>query len=164
MKQYPLLRPLFAFVVGLVSVGSYIFDFKAIALLLFILLLLFVGIVIFRNKISYKYRWIKGVVVLLQFLIIGLLYKSAYNSFVFDIPQDDILSEKCFVVRLAEEPVMKKKSVKSTAYVELIGQSQFVNSKEKVLIYFKKDSLSENLKYGDKVAFYHFSSFKLLNL
>ncbi|NLN73153.1 MAG: ComEC family competence protein [Bacteroidales bacterium] len=160
MKQYPLLRPLFAFVVGLVSVGSYIFDFKAIALLLFILLLLFVGIVIFRNKISYKYRWIKGVVVLLQFLIIGLLYKSAYNSFVFDIPQDDILSEKCFVVRLAEEPVMKKKSVKSTAYVELIGQSQFVNSKEKVLIYFKKDSLSENLKYGDKVAV--FTTFRQL--
>ena len=56
--------------------------------------------------------------------------------------------ERTYLLRVADEPQMKQRSVKVVA--ELTDDS--VSSNGKVLLYFKNDSIHNKLKYGDVLA------------
>jgi len=56
------------------------------------------------------------------------------------------------VVRIDEPLVEKNKSFKADGYVETVVQDgKTVAAEGKLLLYFSKDSLKRNLKYGDKI-------------
>ena len=139
--KYPFIRLLMPFVIGIWLAFSCLnlskTEVKSVLMAVVILgiALFFIALVVK----DYKYRWVFGVILNLQLILIGVAIVHI---------RDDDLYEDCdvFVARMAECPTEKEKSVK----VVLKMQSD-VGS---VMAYFEKNERSLGLRYGDVIAFH----------
>jgi competence protein ComEC len=101
----------------------------------------------------YKFRVLQGIILQLLFLSIGMLVtwnkdirnsKDWYGNY---YQNDDYL-----VVRISEPLTEKPKSYKADGYVEaIIKNGKDVPCKGKILLYFSKDSIKNQLAYGDRI-------------
>ncbi|HET7117284.1 MAG TPA: ComEC/Rec2 family competence protein [Hanamia sp.] len=101
----------------------------------------------------YRFRWLQGIFIFGFLIVFGLFitwqkdirnhknwYGQNYNDSSF------------LVVTINEPPVKKAKSFKAIATVEsTINKTVQRKTEGKILIYFAKDSFSNQLKYGDQV-------------
>jgi len=87
---------------------------------------------------------------LCQFLLGGLLIVSVSDHLYPDAikTEEDATEPSSFLIRIVDQPQEKKKSVKVVAQLANLN----VEMNGKVLLYFGKDSLSQQLEYGQILA------------
>ncbi len=104
---------------------------------------------------KYRSSWITGVCVTIIFLSLGAILTRQndirYNENWFG---KNYKQGSTLLVTLLENPIEKPKSLKAIAEVNLLkNNNTTVETKGKIIIYFKKDSLAKNLGYGSVIAF-----------
>ena len=107
----------------------------------------------FPLALRYKLRALQAIVINLVLICLGLLItwqKDIRNSNAWMgryYQQQDYL-----VIRIDESLQQKEKSWKVNGQVEkIIQKDSSINCKGKLLLYFSKDSISSQLKYGDRI-------------
>lgn len=90
-----------------------------------------------------------GVVWLLMSLLgSGLVLSVSAPLFPDGLPDEALSSWKTFVVKVQDEPQVKDRSV---MVVGQVSDEDFIYT-DRVLLYFHRDSLSEQIQYGDVIA------------
>lgn len=91
-----------------------------------------------------------GVVVWLLMIALGSALTLSISDQIFPnhISKGEQVNDSTYIIEIDDEPVVKKSSVKITA--EVVDDS--LRTFGRVLFYFKKDSVSENLRYGQVLA------------
>ena len=131
------------FQIGIVVIITALISFS-IAFLLFLLLSL---------ALRFTLKPLQGFIIQLLFISLGLLLTwqkdiRHHNNWYGNYYQDS-----SYVVVHVDEPLVEKtKSFKADGYVESIIQNgKTFPCKGKLLLYFSKDSLKNNLNYGDRI-------------
>jgi len=154
-QQYPFIRLLVPFIAGILAAMQIDVQINNSFFVLSVLLLGIHGwfTFFFKKKIAFTYRWIFGIPVNI-FLFIAGYQLTILNTARFD--RDNVshfTDRKCeLLVLITEPPVEKANSFK------LIGEPLFLNDSVdwktvsgKILLYFAKDSLIPEIKYGDQL-------------
>jgi competence protein ComEC len=107
------------------------------------------------DAVRFRFRLIQGIIISLFLIAFGSLItwqKDARNGTGW---YGKYVDPQSFVVATIDEPpVEKAKSFKAIASAEtVINKGKQQKTSGKVLIYFDKDSASQELKYGDKIIF-----------
>ncbi|TAL56314.1 MAG: ComEC family competence protein [Bacteroidetes bacterium] len=150
-NQIPFLRLLLPFLAGILTAiysGKQIESIEYVLFGIFILIALFV--LIKRLNIYYKYSWIYGTfaTALLFFcgFQIAILNTDKFKPVHFSKFSDAGL----FYVKANESILEKEKSYKVSLIVMAVKQNgKWVETSGKAMCYFKKDSISKNIRYGD---------------
>jgi len=152
-KKTPFLRLLIPMVLGIVLQFYLNFSFSSIVLSDITFVSLFITFSFLPEAIRFKYKFIQGV------LIAGfLLFFGSFLTWQKDIRNHagwygNYIQEKNYIVATISEPLQEKaKSYKATVNAGMVisnGKEEKANGN--FLIYFQKDSASENLKYGDRI-------------
>lgn len=163
-SQAPFIRFIIPFILGIITAihtQHPVSTFNFLIAVLFATLIFLFSFKVFA--IAYKFRWISG------FIISTLFYFSGYQLTILKTQKFDphhfgnyINEADAYFVKITEAPVEKEKSIKVNATVISVKQGkEWINSVGKSLIYFKKDSLSENIRYGDCIILK--TKFNLIN-
>ena len=118
-------------------------------------LLILIFAILFHKKITYSYRFIFGVIVLLALLLSGFLWQSIYTKYQNEQHFSSFYNRNNLMSGvIIEQPEEKTNSYKSILQINgLYTDSTSKTVKGKVLVYLGKDSLSETLGYGDEIVF-----------
>lgn len=151
-NEIPLVRLLLPFIGGiLLSVYSGVY-FPTISLLSAVFVLL-VFVYYLKRLGSYRYRWLPGATINILYFLCGIaLLQENTLSRKRDYFQNIQHSPGEVMVRLVEPVVEKARSVKTVADIVAVKQSgSWISCRGKTILYFKKNSNSLNLNYGDVV-------------
>lgn len=154
-NKYPFLRLIIALSFGIIlgGVGDKLSLSLGLALLLSLLL---VEHLLVRNLKSYRFRWIKGVIMLTAFVLVGYLRARMSDVTVRETYFRSVVAEQdgYYLARVCEVPSEKEKTVKML--LELRGfrfEDKEVAITGKVLAYLEKTEASLGLRYGDVLVF-----------
>ena len=150
-SQIPFLRFFLPFIIGILAAiysGLQIVFIDYVLLGLFILVALFVFIK--KINISFRYSWISGSLITILLFLCGFQItvlntdKSNPNHF------SKFSDAELFYVKTSSTYLEKEKSYKITANVLAAKQNgKWIETSGNVMCYFKKDSTSKNIHYGD---------------
>lgn len=150
-NQIPFLRLLLPFLLGILTAiycGTQIeyLDYILFGLFIFIAFFVFIK----RLNVSYKYLWIFGTFITPLFFLCGfqvtVLNTEKFNSDHFSKFSDAEL----FYVKTSGTSLEKEKSYKIIANVLAVKQNgTWIPTSGSAMCYFKKDSSSKNIRYGD---------------
>lgn len=148
LENYPIVKVLLPYLAGIVI--AYFGDFSAevCRILSFATLILFVMAVAFTFLKGYRWRILQTAVMSSAFLFAGI--------FLTDLRFHPIADEKTFesgtdwMVRVAEEPTLREKSVKVVA--DVLQDASGAPQKEKILLYLQPSPSATELRYGDLLA------------
>ncbi len=153
LNQNPFVRILFPFIAG-VFISPFVYNHTAFAFLCMVLITV-TGFLIFTSSLteSFNFRWIHGVMLGIFFLSFGIFYAEIQG------PPDEekiqiYIDDKpmTHIVRIVDDVEIKTNSVKSIVQGEnLVGDSTISAFSGKILVYFYRDSVSEQLQYGDRL-------------
>ncbi len=107
--------------------------------------------VLYRKNRSWKWRWTNGLTFNLTIITIGV--------FLTNLKMETDISflngkEDNYVAEVVSEPVSTEKSVKMILRLEYVVSNDTVQvNGTRVMAFFKRDSLSQRLQYGDIVVF-----------
>ena len=152
-KAAPFIRLLLPFIAGIILQWYLQFALLQIinALVCFAICFFLFGLL----PLAFRFKWnaIQGFFLQLVFIALGLWItwqkdsrhdKSWYGNY---YQNNDLL-----IVRINEPLTAKARSYKTEGYVEnIVHDDSVINCRGKLLIYFSKDSLVEQLNYGDKI-------------
>ncbi len=152
----PFVRFLLPFIVGIVTC---IFVFVPIEISLSLLLISFALFIVFcfvPTFSSYKQAWINGVISAIFFFSTGALITSVntgvkrahhYSNYL-----DGSSLSQFAIITIHDLPIKKERSLKTVVSVDAIkNNSGWEGTKGKALLYLEKDSITSQLKYGDKL-------------
>jgi len=152
-KTAPFIRLLLPFVAGIIlqwylQISSPVIVMAAIGFGAANLLFYFLPL-----ALRFKLQSVQGFLINLLLLTLGLLitwqkdirHKSGWYG--------NYYKDSNYILARIEEPLIEKtKSYKADAFVEaVINSDSAINCKGKLLIYFSKDSLAQQLHYGDRI-------------
>lgn len=153
LHKYPFIRFLTPLIIGIFFCDSFLYDsgYTGIAVWSLSVVALFLFILYYFRK-RHADRWLFGTVVYLLFFLMGVGVTAFRLSTVHCHWSKD---KTAYEAVLTETPQEKAKSFLCAAKV-LIQCDTIENSRvdKSVLLYLAKDSLSENLNYGDKLLLY----------
>jgi competence protein ComEC len=119
----------------------------------------FIAFLLFRFlplSVHFKVQWLQGIAINLLLLCFGFFItwqKDIRNHA--DWFGNYYKDKNQLVVKIDEPLILKERSYKANASVEtLIENDNSVNYKGKLIIYFSKDSVSQQLQYGDEILIY----------
>ena len=152
-KQIPSLRFFIPICIGIVLQYHLKISFVFIVIILSISLSCSILFNLLKIHVRFRFAWVKGIFFSVLFIALGALLsfcKQVQHS-----PSwigNYLKSKEPVIVTLKENLVTKEKSFKVLASAEAI----FVNKQWKlvdgdILLYFKKDSISPKLEYGDQI-------------
>jgi competence protein ComEC len=153
-NRYPFLRILLAFLSGIL-LPLYTGFTQPLPVYVPALLFLIYSVLIiaFQQKLSYRLRWITGLLIFIFFMMSGYQLKIWH-----DAPKQTqyfgkFLSEKAVVECILTEPMQEKeKTCKAVVEITAVSDSSTSHhTSGKAIIYLQKDSLSQKLVYGDKI-------------
>lgn len=155
LKQIPSLRLLISLVIGILL--QYHLSISSTALLvcfcvlIVLLLLQYTPLLSFKSKFIYSF--IKGILLLAIYAVVGGLLAFAKNDKNTDAWLGNYFTGKePVVVTLQENIVAKEKSYKALTSVEGVYlNNKWQNASSNVLLYFKKDSTIPELQYGSQI-------------
>ncbi len=152
LNQNPFIRTVIPFAAGIILSDF----FPWFSFYIIICLLILTGTAIFvlgSSKIqTYSGRWISGVLFTLFFLTFGIYYAGQRNAN--GILSDTEITGKSVVLscRITDNVEVKQNSVKTIILPEyIVDDSTNFKVYGKILCYFEKDSITSNLKYGDRL-------------
>jgi competence protein ComEC len=153
-NRFPFARILLPFLSGIII--AFLFGFtRPISLYFFIILYCIYAalVILIQQKLPYRLRWISGVVLIIFFLLSGyqltVLKDSANQTDYFG----KFTSQKGMFVCTLTEPIQEKdKTYKAIIEINSFKDSaMWHETSGSAIIYFEKDSLSQQLKYGDNI-------------
>lgn len=155
LDQIPFLRVILPFAAGIITElyfpAHYLFLYATIVSLLFLFLWNW------RYRINYSTRWIYGS------LLSAFMFTSGYAVTLLRTPTENKLyagnligeAKDTLVVSIVSIPQEKEKTYKATGELtSIIKNGKQLKTTGKALFYFHKDSISENIKYGDVLLVY----------
>lgn len=151
-SQIPFLRLLLPFIAGILSAVYSGMEFE---FLHFVLPALFIVIAIFifikRLNASYSYSWIFGIIITMALFISGfqitVLNTGKFKTDHFSRFKSDA---GLYFVKVNEPYLEKERSYKISVSVLAVKENdKWISTSGYAMCYFKKDSLSKQLKYGD---------------
>ncbi len=149
-KQYPFIKLLLPFGIGIITALNI---FAPIPFIWVAILFCVTAIVIFLTNrfISYKYRWLPGILITMFLFITGFSLTSIHNENNQPLHFSKLTSDKdLYIVSITEPTEIKTNSVKAIVQVKQSKQNnKWENCNGSIVIYFQKDSISNNLQYGD---------------
>jgi len=151
IKQLPFIRLILPFIIGIIFQIklSISFNYFPHLIILFLVFLLFVEL-FKKDKNKFKFQFISGIFVNLLVLTFGTYLVQVNTAKSFKHINEELIVEAV----LSEPPVEKAKSYKTFALIKKYSyKDSIINSNEKIVLYFEKDSFSSKLKYGDKIIF-----------
>jgi len=150
-NQIPFFRLLLPFTAGILTA---IYNAQQVQYMEYVLSGLFIVIALFtfirRLRFSYKRSWVFGSLVTVLLFSCGfhitVLNTEIYNSNHFSkFPDADL-----FCIQTSSSLLEKERSFKTPAYVIAVKQKgTWIATSGKVMCYFGKDSISQNIRYGD---------------
>lgn len=150
MKQMPTVRLLFLFAIGIIVQFHTPLSIILIIIALTTFLLAIVAFSFLSFKLRFSLSWLRNGLLLGSFFWLGQLF-----TYVNLLPnsrhyfKNYYTNHEPVLVCLQEDVVAKPKSYKAQASIVALYKNQIWQSvKGNVLLYFKKDSLPLNLKYG----------------
>lgn len=154
-NQFPFVRILIPFVIGVyvaILTGcpmfwlTYVFGFLV---LIYVLTVLFV-----YRRIAYRNRWVSGPLVFIVLLFFGYQWAILKSVSVPDRPIN-FAGPDYFLVQLSDDPVQKQNSYQVEAkLLAQAGNQDSLYYSGQALIYFEKDTLVDDLHYGDQLMIY----------
>ena len=146
-NQIPLFRLILPFILGiLLSIFVRLPNFNLLTLLIFCLLILSILVK------HYSKRWMFGMFSYILFFLFGILIIQSKHYISKDNYFTNFESEY-FEVKLLEDVVRKPNSYKSEVQVLSCynSEGEEIETEGKAIIYFKVDSFSRSLEYGDHI-------------
>lgn len=151
IRKVPMFRLLLPFILGLASFRLIPASSPVLFILLVILFILFLFIWK-KKKISYKYtlRWVFGVTANAFLFFSGLLYPSVYESRPY---LENIDEHTNFIItEVIEIPEEREKTFKLLLEAKAgFSNDSILITNGKLLAYVNKDSLSSEIKIGDRL-------------
>lgn len=145
VQKIPFLRPALALAFG-VFIGS-IIDLKIPYLIGFSVFLFFANLVINR-KYNFRLSTFFGISIQLLFISIGILTFEIYNQ------KPSFIKDGIFIATILEKPQEKKNSFKTVVRLSSIkSENKWIESDEKLLVYFNKTDEIQQLSAGDNILF-----------
>jgi competence protein ComEC len=153
IHQNPFVRICIPFIVG-ISI-SHFFELNLILIIsLLLFFILFVVFSLLKTPLqNYRSRWLPGASLLFFCVLFGIFYKLHYKE-TKHVFLDELYTQgfQSFIVDINNDVEVKQNSVKTTvSNIGIIENSQLSPVDGKMVVYFQKDSLSEKLKYGDRI-------------
>ncbi|WP_026260034.1 ComEC/Rec2 family competence protein [Segetibacter koreensis] len=155
-KKIPFVRLIIPLIAGILL--QFIFAFSPFNLLITAALAVLIIFVFFLLPFAVRFtlRWVPGISINLLLIIIGAFI--IYNKDITRKPGwiGNHTTDSVSVLATLQEPLIEKaKTYKALASVEGINSKDgWKNITGNVLIYFSKDGIKSNLKYGSQVLFY----------
>jgi len=151
IKQLPFVRLIFPFLIGIIFQIYLSLNLSFAPFFIIISLIILIVIELIKlNNYKFKFRFISGVFVNVLLVLTGayLVKVNTPNSF------EDVGKEIIGEAILSEPPSEKAKTFKTFASLKKYSLNDTViQSSQKIVLYFEKDSFSSKLKYGDKIIF-----------
>jgi competence protein ComEC len=154
--QYPFIRILIPFALGIILAMNTEIRIEAILLIIILLVLPLHFWLTFKfgKKIPYTKSWITGLSPNILLFCLGyqvtLLRTPAYDS---DNISRFSKSNSGLIITVTEPPVEKSNSFKIIACPEFIRDSLgWKKTSGRLLLYFEKDSLIQQIRYGDELV------------
>jgi len=145
-SKYPVFKIIFPYILGIFS--AYFFGFNVENhLYIFIPPIIFVVIscILFKNEGFYQQK-IAASLLFFAFMLTGFIGASfLLNKKQTPEELQTIQKQKNWIATIVEHPKKKERSVK----IVVSFKNQHFTKSEKAILYFKRDSLSAQLKYGD---------------
>jgi len=148
-NEYPILKLLLAYILGIV-LGSFVLP-DGVPWWPLGILFLILGALAWPKKylFNYTYRFISGAFILLIFTYLGvLIYQNSETNLHPRHFGNHLQEQDLWIVSIRSMPEVKEKSVALEVEIEY-NLSQKQKFEGKALVYLQKDSLSEDLFYGD---------------
>ena len=152
-KKAPFIRLLLPLIAGIVLQWYLQFTLPVIVTALISFSIAFLLFLLLPIALRFKLQYLQGVIIQLLFVALGALLtrqqdirhnKNWYGNYYRD--------GSYLVVRIDEPLVEKNKSFKADGYVEsIILDGKATPATGKLLVYFSKDSIQTDLKYGDRI-------------
>jgi len=152
-KKAPFLRLLLPLIFGIVLQFYCRFSIIQIIILAAISFIAFVLFSAMPQAYKFKFRVFQGIIISMFLIFFGCLITWQKDVRNHSDWYGNYFHEGGFMVVTISEPLIEKaKSYKALAEVEsIINKDSVINVKGKLLLYFSKDSLSNRIKYGDKI-------------
>lgn len=150
--QNPLLRVFFPFAIGII-LSNYVSGGEYLYYSVIFLFALFSVLVFYNKYIAYSRRYIPGIIINILFVFLGLQYSYVFHQLNHE-SLNPVYENKTniLMVQIVDDVEVKQNSVKTIVRnLALFTDSSSVEIDGKMLIYIRKDSLSKQLKYGDKL-------------
>lgn len=154
-KKAPFIRLLIPFMAGIFIQWHFQIELKIVVSVIIISFIFFIGFFTIPLIKKHEFSAFCGFFISFLFASFGALltrqndirHKSTW--FGNQYTNTDVLK-----VTILEPLVEKSKSFKTTAFVDLISKNgKEVSTTGKIIIYFKKDSMVQNLRYGSQIVF-----------
>ena len=161
LHKYPVVRILVPYIIGILSAFQ-LSSYPPLPLYLFLILtsILLITILILNKYPSYRQRWIKGMLIYICFIMTGYFITiNNYENHKADYFGNYITTSKSLAIADINEPIeIKAKTVKALVKVIYITDTHnkdtpanLIATSGKTIIYLQKDSLTLNLRYGDRL-------------
>ncbi len=152
IHKYPFVRFVFPLIFGIIiQLNTNITTSSFLFIIIFLTSTILALSISQKFAKSFHFRWIYGAFVNITLILLGI-YLTDYKT----IPPPDeniFANESSYTAIILETPQEKTKSYKTTVLIESkFDSTSWQTVDYKSIIYFKKDSLSANLKYGDKIV------------
>jgi competence protein ComEC len=152
-KRYPFVRLLFCLIAGIILQWYTQLSIQFILAVTIIISVLLIAFSFLLIQKKFSFRWVQGVFVMLLFSMAGaaLTYTKDIRN------QRDWIgnyykASSPLIITLEEPLAEKNNSYKALASVNAVEQnSQWRNTRGKILVYFKKDSSTFDLNYGSQL-------------
>lgn len=152
-KKFPFSRLLLSLVAGILIEWSLQINLSLLlfALIVLVLCLLFYSFLPLSKK--FILRWLQGVAIMVLMMVFGAIITFLNDLSNHPAWYQNSYTEKSSVLVTIEEPLVNKtNSFKALATVTAASKSgRWQQTEGKILIYFKKDSISPAIEYGSQL-------------
>jgi competence protein ComEC len=155
-KKTPFIRLLLPFIAGIIiqeNLRLSLTHWWVSLIFSIILISLFFFIPFFQR---FKLSWVEGIGGILLFISVGALL-TWYNNIRYDKKWfGNFYTDNTTVIVSLDEPLVEKtKSLKANASVNyIIKGDKAIKVKGRIILYFKKDSLTPQINYGSQIIFH----------
>jgi competence protein ComEC len=109
------------------------------------------GYAVYKLNFSWSRRWILGSILGFSVFLMGILLVNLTNS---RQPEISLGNFETFMGRVIEEPVETAETVRTVIEIrQIINNDTVIMNPGRTMAYFRKDSLSMQLEYGDMIVF-----------
>lgn len=145
LENYPIAKVLLPYVAGIVVAYFGDFSDELCRCTAYMTAMLFVITLLCSFVKSYRWRALPTVAMGTAFVFLGIFLTNKH--FHSSLPEKTMKENADWIVRVAEEPTSREKSVKVVA--EILQSPCNQKIKEKVLLYFQHSGEAQALRYGD---------------
>lgn len=153
-NQYTLFRLLVAYMAGMLTEQNLPVNLKVHPVVFLVLIVLLVSskFLISRFK-AFRFRWVPGLLLAFVMLFFGYEWSRLNDERTHPQHISNLYSAgDPVMVRIKSAPEVRPNSYKALAEVVAVEQdSIWIKSRGNILIYFPKDSISQDIRYNDKL-------------